>query len=101
MTVERFLRRGDKRWVIGEAEIIVSAGIDHSPAIGDWDLGILRTGDDSFRLVKTLSLNFLEGVGEFGSNLCEHGAIFGQTSSVVTREQKKMKMRLAEIVNNR
>ncbi len=47
MAVERFLRRRDERGMIRQAEIVVGAEIDHAPAVGDWDLGVLRPGDDA------------------------------------------------------
>ena len=47
VSVERFLGRRDERGMIGQAEIIVGAEIDHPPAIGDRNLGVLRSGDDA------------------------------------------------------
>jgi hypothetical protein len=60
MAVERFFRRGDERGMIGQAEIIVGAEIDHAPAVGDWDLGVLRSGDDALGFEKSLRFDFLE-----------------------------------------
>ncbi len=47
--------------MIRQPEIVVGAEIDHASAVGDWDLRVLRSGDDALGLEKSLRLDFLEG----------------------------------------
>ena len=60
MGVERFFRRGDQRGMIGQAEIIVRAHVEHAFAAGDRDVGVLRTGDDALGFEEALRFDFLE-----------------------------------------
>ncbi|CRK76701.1 hypothetical protein NIG5292_02766 [Nereida ignava] len=38
--------------IVGEAEIVVGAEVEHPRAAGDLDLGRLHRGDDAFGLIK-------------------------------------------------
>ena len=58
--VERFLRGGDERGMIGQAEVIVGAHIEHAFATGDFNVRVLRASDDALGLVKALRFYFLE-----------------------------------------
>jgi hypothetical protein len=52
--VERFFRSGDERGMIGQAEVIVRTHIEHATAARNFDLGVLRAGDNPFGFVETL-----------------------------------------------
>ena len=73
MRVERFFRGGDERGMIGQAEVIVRAHVEHAAAAGDFDLCVLRAGDDAFGFVKTLRSDFRQGVCEPLIEFREHG----------------------------
>src|SRR5450432_576275 len=73
--VERFLRCGDERGMIGQPEIIIRAKIDHAAPIRDRDLGVLRSGDNALSLVKSLRFDFLERFRNVLCKFCEHSAL--------------------------
>jgi hypothetical protein len=58
--------------MIGEAEIIVGAHVEHAFAISDTDVRVLRSGDDSLRFVQTLRFNFFQRPGEPLFEFAEH-----------------------------
>ena len=70
--VERLFRRGDQRGMIGQAEIIVCAHVQHAFAADDRNLRILRTGDDSLGFEKALRFNFLECLRKLFFEFREH-----------------------------
>ena len=72
MSVERCLRGGDQRRVIGEAQIIVRAHVKDLAAAGNADVRVLRGGDDAFGFVETLRPDLSERVGELLVKFREH-----------------------------
>ena len=60
MRVERFFGRRDQRGMIGQAEIIVRAHVEHAFAADNFDLCVLRRSDDALGFVKALRFNFAE-----------------------------------------
>ncbi len=87
VAVERRLRRGDERGMIGQAEIIVRAEIDHAPAVRDRDLGVLRPGDDALGFEKSLRFDFIERLRDVIGKFREHRAISSK-ASVMQSERK-------------
>ena len=74
--VERFLRGGDERRMIGQAEIIVRAHVEHALAAGDLDVRVLRAGDDALGFVKALRFNFIERLRNLLFEFGEHESDF-------------------------
>ena len=64
----RAFRRRDEVGVVGQAEVIIRAQIDHAPAVRDRDLGVLRAGDDALGFEKTLRLDVVESLGNVVGN---------------------------------
>ena len=60
MRLERFFCRGNQSGMIGQAEIIVRAHVQHAFATGDRDVCILGTGDDTLGFEQALRFNFFE-----------------------------------------
>ena len=58
--------------MIGEAEIIVCAHVQHAFAVGDRDVRFLRRGDHSLGFEKTLRLNFFQCVRKLVFEFCDH-----------------------------
>jgi hypothetical protein len=52
--------------VVGQTEVIVRAKIQHTTAIGQFDLGRLRAGDDAFGLEQPLGADRFELGGVAG-----------------------------------
>ena len=96
MAVERFLRRGNERGMIRQAEIVVGAEIDHSPAVGDWNLGVLRAGDDALGLEESLRFDFVERLRDVIGKFSEHRAISSKPSAMPSDRKKA----LVGLVNN-
>ena len=71
--VEGFFRGGDQRGMIGQTEIIVRAQIEDAATAGDFDLRVLRAGDDSFGFVETLRPDFRKRGCELLIEFREHG----------------------------
>ena len=88
MAVERFLRRRDECRMIGQAEIVVGAEIDHAPAVGDWDLGVLRPGDDALGFEKSLRFDFIQGLRDVIGKFREHRAISSKDRSLSSRAER-------------
>jgi hypothetical protein len=53
--------------VVGETEIVVRAEIQHLAAVGEFDLGRLRAGDDALGLEQPGGADFVEGFAVTGS----------------------------------
>ncbi len=71
--VEGFVRRSDDVGVIGEAEVIVGAQVQHvldATVCPDVDRRLLRPRDDTFGLEKSLGF---QGVGLLGERLEKFG----------------------------
>jgi hypothetical protein len=58
--------------MIGQAEIIVRAHIEHALAASELDLGILRTGNDALSLIKALRFYFFERLRKLLFEFREH-----------------------------
>ena len=55
--------RADERRVVGEAEVVVGAEVEHGAAVGEGDVRLLRRGDHPLVLVQALGA---QGVGAQG-----------------------------------
>ena len=49
--------------MIGQAEVVVGAEIQHRATVGEFDLGRLRRSDDAFGLEQAGGTDLVEGVG--------------------------------------
>jgi len=61
--VERVLGGGDDVRVVGQAQVVVGAEVQHGAAVGEGDLGRLRAGDDALGLEQPLGADGLQFVG--------------------------------------
>ncbi len=61
--VQRVLGGGDHVRVVGQAQVVVGAEVQHRAAIGKGDLGGLRRGDDALGLEQAGGADLVEGVG--------------------------------------
>jgi hypothetical protein len=61
--VERVLGRLDDVGVVGQAQVVVGAEVQHRAAVGELDLGRLRAGDDAFGLEQAGGADLVEGIG--------------------------------------
>src|SRR5439155_26971998 len=59
VSIEGLLGRGDERWVIGQAEVIVRAEIENALAPRDGNVCVLRRGNNPLSFVKTLRFDFI------------------------------------------
>lgn len=66
VAIQRVLGGLDDVRVIGQAQIIVGAEIQHAAAIGQGDLGRLRAGDDALGLEQALGLDRVQFGGVMG-----------------------------------
>ena len=100
--VERFFGRGDERGMIGQAEIIVRAHVEHAFAAGDRDVGILRTGDDPLGFEEALRFNFFERLRklfcEFSNHMRSKLQIFSRKVHDGHNEHFRMIGRLVSVV---
>ncbi len=67
VAVQRVLGGLDDVRVVGQAQIVVGTEVQHAAAIGQGDLGRLRTGDDALGLEQALGLDGLQFGGVMGS----------------------------------
>src|SRR5262245_10540835 len=58
--------------MIGEAEIIVGAHVEHTFAAGDGDVRVLRRGDDALGFVEPLRFYFIECLGKLLLKFGDH-----------------------------
>ncbi len=63
MSIQRILRRLDHCWMIGQAQVIVSAEVQHLAAAFQLDLGRLGRRDDALSLEQALFADGLEFLG--------------------------------------
>src|SRR5690606_16536013 len=61
--VQRVLRGLDHRRVVGQAQVVVGAEVEHLAPVGQGDLGGLRRGDDALGLEQAGLADLLDGVG--------------------------------------
>jgi len=72
VAVESCLRSVADLLVVGEAEIVVGAEVQHRAAAGDLDLGRLHGGDDPLGLVEAGGLQLLQFGGDVGDESLVH-----------------------------
>ncbi len=63
MGVQRVLGRGDQRRVVGQAQVVVGAEVEHAAAVGQHDLRRLRADDDALGLEQALRADRIQCVG--------------------------------------
>ena len=80
VAVERQARRFAHARVIGEAEVVVGAEVDHFLAAGDAHRGALRRRQDAFGLVKALLAQLLGVVTQAVEEIAFHGLGFRRES---------------------
>ncbi|GGQ79065.1 hypothetical protein GCM10010195_38520 [Kitasatospora griseola] len=75
--VQRLLGGVDHLGVVGEAQVVVGAEVEHlaAGAGGDGDLGGLRGADDAFGLEQAGFADLGEGGGEVVADGVEHGGV--------------------------
>src|SRR6478672_11808523 len=61
--IQRVLGRRDHVGMVGQAQVVVRAEVQHRAAVGERDLGRLRAGDDAFGLEQPGFADFVEGFG--------------------------------------
>ena len=72
VTIERLLGRFDQLGMIGQAEIIVRAHVQHLFATGDFNVRVLRGSDDALGFIKSLRFYFLERLRKLLLKFGEH-----------------------------
>ena len=80
--VECFFRGGDERRVIGQTKVIIRAHIEDAATARNFDLRVLRAGDDSFGFVETLRPDFRKRVCELLIELRGHGEASNKVSAM-------------------
>ena len=73
VAVERVLGGGDERRVVGEAEVVVGAEVQHAAAGLGVDAAGLRRGDDALGLPEAVGADLVELDGEAGGEAVGHG----------------------------
>ena len=71
--VERLVGGGDHLGMIGQAEVVVGAEIQHRLLIEHADPGVLRRGDNPLALEEAGVADLLELIGEIVLHRAEHG----------------------------
>ena len=88
--IERFLRGGDERGMIGQAEIVIRTEVQNLAPTADFDVRILRRGDDALGFIKAGGTNFLEGTRELLIEFGEHGATSAKRESDAKSGEKNI-----------
>ncbi len=73
VAVEAIAGRGNDVGMVGEAEVIVGAEVDHAAAIAEADAARLRCSDQPFALEQALSVDVCKGRGDMVEKPGLHG----------------------------
>src|SRR5437870_2366069 len=102
VSIEGLLGRGDERWVIGQAEVIVRAEIENALAPRDGNVCVLRRGNNPLSFVKTLRFDFIKRLRELLIKFGEHAAILREPGRVQSQSYQRLcaEISVAHLVNN-
>jgi hypothetical protein len=73
--VQRLLGGGHDLGMVGQAQVVVGAEVEHLSAAGDGDARALRGGDDPFGLEQSRRGDLVQGRAEVVAEIVEHQAV--------------------------